>query len=133
VSDVQSFPMPVKPADYVDSLVKMVASIDAEVIVLTCVDHDGWAGDNEVLAKPDGDKTKIPLDLLFGFAVNRSAPSMMVTSKSSGPIDCVHERDLRFTEELISYGARVGVPLFEHLLVEDDRFRLMSESMSWSR
>jgi RadC-like JAB domain len=133
MAGVQSFPTRVKPDGYIDSLIEIVGSIDAEIVVLTCVDGEGWAGENEVLAKPGGDKTEIPMDLLFGFALNRSAPSMMVASKSSGSIDCMHERDIRFTEELIAHGADVGVPLFEHVLIEGPRFRLMSQTMSWAR
>jgi DNA repair protein RadC len=120
------------PDDCFESLVTIVGSIDAEIVVLTCVHADGCVGDNEVLAKPGGDKTEIPPELLFGFAQSQGAAALMVASKSSGPIDCMHERDIRFTDRLRAYGEEIGVPLYEHVVIEDDKFRLMSDSMGWA-
>jgi DNA repair protein RadC len=129
-------PMPsssgLQPDDCLESLVTIVGSSDAEIVVLTCIDHEGCVGENEILAKPGGDKTEIPSELLFGFAQNQGAAAVMVASKSSGPIECMHERDIRFTDRLRAYGEEVGVPLFEHVVIERDKFRLMSHSMGWA-
>jgi DNA repair protein RadC len=122
----------IRPDDCLESLVTIVGSSDAEIVVLTCIDLDGCVGDNEILAKPGGDKTEIPPELMFGFAQSQRAAAMMVASKSSGPIDCMHERDIRFTDRLRDYGEQIGVPLFEHVVIEDDKFRLMSHSMGWA-
>ena len=121
-----------RPEDSLESLVTIVGSSDAEIVVLTCIDHEGCVGENEILAKPGGDKTEIPPELLFGFAKSQGAAAVMVASKSSGPIDCMHERDIRFTDSLRAYGEEVGVPLFEHVVIERDKFRLMSHSMGWA-
>jgi DNA repair protein RadC len=120
-----------RPDDCLESLVTIVGSSDAEIVVLTCIDDDGCVGDNEILAKPGGDKTEIPPDLMFGFARSQGAAAIMVASKSSGPIDCIHERDIRFTEGLRAFGEEVGIPLLEHVVIEEDKFRLMSQSMGW--
>lgn len=121
-----------RPDDCFDSLVAIVGETDAEIMVLTCIDGEGCVGDNEILAKPGGDKTEIPLDLMFGFAQSQGASALMVTSKSSGSIDCMHERDIRFTDRLRAWGEEIGVPLYEHVVIEDGRFRLMSDSMGWA-
>ena len=121
-----------RPDDCLESLVTVVGSSDAEIVVLTCIDDEGCVGDNEILAKPGGDKTEIPPDLMFGFARSQGAAAIMVASKSSGPIHCMHERDIRFTDRLRAYGEEVGIPLFEHVVIEDDKFRLMSHSMGWA-
>jgi hypothetical protein len=121
-----------RPDDCLESLVTIVGGTDAEIVVLTCIDHEGCVGDNEILAKPGGDKMEIPPDLMFGFARSQGAAAIMVASKSSGPIDCMHERDIRFTDRLRAHGEDVGVPLFEHVVIEDDKFRLMSHSMGWA-
>ena len=120
------------PVDCIDSLVTIVGGNDAEIVVLTCIDREGCVGDNEILAKPGGDKTEIPPELMFGFVQSQGASGMMVASKSSGPIECMHERDIRFTDRLRAYGEEVGVPLVEHVVIEDDKFRLMSQSMGWT-
>jgi hypothetical protein len=136
MSPADPFRTRIDPIDCIDSLVKIVGSVDAEVVVLTCIDHDGYvdhAAQNEVLAKPGGDKTEIPMDLLFGYAANRGAAGLMVASRSSGPIECMHERDIRWTEDLRAFGDANGTPLFEHVLIEGENFRIMSESMGWGR
>jgi hypothetical protein len=121
-----------EPVDCIETLVAIVSGTAAEIVVLTCVNWDGSVGEFEVLAKPGGDKTEIPLDLMFGFAENRNAAALMVASRSSGPIECLHERDIRFTESLRAYGFKIGVPLHEHVLIDGDKFRIMSESMGWN-
>jgi hypothetical protein len=120
------------PADCIEHFIPIFRSVDAEIVVLTCIDHSGCATECEFMVKPEGDKTQIPLDLMFGFPENRDAAAMMVASRSSGPIECLHERDIRFTEALRSYGSKIGIPLYEHVLIERDTFRLMSESMGWN-
>jgi hypothetical protein len=121
-----------EPIDCIGPLVTIIGGIDEEIVVLTCIDYDGYVGETEVIAKRGGDKMQIPLDVLFGFAESRGAAAMMVASKSTGPIDCLHERDIRFTEALRAYGDEIGIPLHEHVVIDKDMFRLMSESMGWN-
>lgn len=122
-----------EPADCIESLISIVGETDDEIVVLVCIDNDGYAGDSEVLAQPGGDKTEIPPGLLFGFAENRAAAALMVASGSSGPIEYLHERDIRFTDSLRAYGSKIGLPLHEHVLIDKDKFRVMSESMGWNQ
>jgi len=132
VSRAKPFSSGIRPDDCIESLVSIVGTLEAEIVVLTCIDDEGCVGDNEILAKPGGDKTEIPLDIMFGWPRSQAAAALMVASKSSGPIECLHERDIRFTDSLRAYGEETGIPLFEHVVIEGDKFRLMSHSMGWA-
>jgi RadC-like JAB domain-containing protein len=131
VAHRKPFRSQLEPIDCIEPLVTTIGGIDEEIVVLTCIDHDGYVGEAEVIVKRGGDKMQIPLDVLFRFAESRGAAEM-VASKSSGPIDCLHERDIRFTDALRAYGGEIGIPLHEHVVIEKDMFRLMSESMGWN-
>jgi DNA repair protein RadC len=129
----EPFSSRVEPAECIEWLVPIVGKTDDEVVVLVCIDKDGYAADHEVLAQRGGDKTAIPPGLLFGFAENRGAAALMIASRSSGPIHYLHERDIRFTDSLRAFGSKIGIPLHEHVLIDNDKFRLMSESMGWNQ
>lgn len=116
------------PIDAIESLTQIVGSIDAEVVFATCIDADGYVGDSECFASNEQPKNLLPVDELFRLANKLDAPAIMITSRSSGPIDQIHACDRDFTERVLDAGQACGVAVFEHVLVEKDKFRLMTES-----
>lgn len=118
----------VTPIQAIESLTKVVGAIEAEVVFSTCIDAEGFVADSECFASDIQPKNLLPVEELFYLARAMDAPMVMITSRSSGPIAQLHECDVDFTERVLDAGMDFGIGVFEHVLVEKDSFRLMSES-----
>lgn len=116
-----------RPEDAIDSLVPIVGRVEGEVIFATCIDEQGFVGESECFASLEQPKTTLPMDELFYLPQEMNAAAVMFTSKSSGPITELHDCDVQFTERLIQTGRKLRILVYEHVLVEDDKFRLMSQ------
>lgn len=121
-------PTRVTPIEAIESLSKVVGAIEAEVVFSTCIDADGFVSESECFASDSQPKNLLPIDELFYLAHEMDSPKVMITSRSSGPIAELHDCDVDFTARLIEAGLDHGVEVFEHVLVEKDNFRLMTES-----
>ncbi|HEU4488028.1 MAG TPA: JAB domain-containing protein [Actinomycetota bacterium] len=117
----------VKPEDAIESLVKIIGGVDAEIVFVTCIDDNGDVSDSECFASATEPKNSLPLDELFYLAEQMGAPAVMFTSTSSGPITELHECDVDFTRRLIEGGRERGIIVHDHILVEGDTFRIMSQ------
>lgn len=118
----------VSPIEAIESLTKIVGAIDREVVFATCIDADGFVSESECFASDCQPKNLLPVEELFYLACSLDAPMVMITSRSSGPIAQLHDCDVDFTARVIDTGIDLGVDVFEHVLVEKDCFRLMTES-----
>ncbi len=119
----------VTPIEAIESLTKIVGAIEAEVVFATCIDADGFATESECFASESQPKNLLPVDELFYLAHELDAPTVMITSRSSGSLAELHDCDVDFTARLIDAGIDHGIDVFEHVLVEKDHFRLMTESV----
>jgi DNA repair protein RadC len=64
---------------------------------------------------------------LFNLARRSGAACVLFGSRSSGPIDRVHDVDLELTARLLEAGARNGILIVDHVVAADNMFRFMSE------
>lgn len=119
----------VTPIEAIESLTKVVGAIEAEVVFVTCIGADGFVSESECFASDHQPKNLLPVDELFYLARRTDAPRVMITSRSSGPIAEVHDCDVDFTARVLDAGIDLGIGVFEHVLVERDTFRLMTESV----
>lgn len=115
------------PEDAIDNLVRIVGGLDAEIVSVTCIDLHGKATDSECFASNTEPKNALPLDELFYLPEQMGALAVMFTSTSSGPIEELHDCDVEFTRRLIEAGRERGILVYEHILVEGDMFRIMSQ------
>jgi hypothetical protein len=121
-------PERVTPPQAIESLTKVVGAIEGEVVFATCIDADGFVSESECFASDVQPKNLLPIDELFYLPLKLGAPRVMITSRSSGPIGQLHDCDVDFTARVIEAGKELGIEVFEHVLVEKDAFRLMTES-----
>ncbi len=118
----------VTPSDAIASLTKIVSAIESEIVFTTCIDSNGFVTESECFASDSQPKNLLPVDELFYLAHELDAPTVMITSRSSGSIAELHECDIDFTARLIDAGIDHGIGVFEHVLVEKNNFRLMTEA-----
>lgn len=116
-----------EPIDAIERIAPIVAQAPGEVVFATVVHQDGFIGDSECFVSPTQPKTLLPEEQIFYLAKETGAPAVLLTTKSSGPISELHECDVEFTRRLIDYGRSQGIALHEHVLVEGDTFRIMSQ------
>lgn len=117
-----------RPREAVERLVPIFGAIDGEVLFCTCLDEDGFVGESECLASQNQPKSTLPMEELFYLGGRTGASTMMFTSRSSGPVESLHECDVMFTERLLASGRELGIRVHDHYLVGDGTFRAISES-----
>lgn len=118
----------VRPHDAIPMLMNIVGTLEEEVVFATCIDAEGFIGDSECFSSATQPKNLLPVDELFHLARRKGAPAVMITSRSSGPIEELHDCDVDFTERVLDVGCDLGIRVCEHVLVERTSFRLMTQS-----
>ena len=116
--------------DVIAALVPVVGDIEHHLVFVTCLNEDGSFGDSNCFASENEIKTNLPMEAVFALPLEKEAAAVMVTSRSTGGIEDVHPADIEFTNKLIDYSRKAGIPLAEHVLVKDLEFRLLSETIS---
>jgi len=123
-----STPVGARPEDVVDRLTTLISKAREELVFVTCIDSDGYAGDSEVFASPDEPKSSLPVELLFVLPSLDGVNTVMVTSRAAGPLDSFADSDLAFTRELIEAADERGIELLDHVVVHDGASRGMREA-----
>ncbi|MDQ4065320.1 MAG: hypothetical protein M3161_04670 [Actinomycetota bacterium] len=116
------------PSDAIDALKRVAAGVDGEIVFVTCIDDEGFVTDSECFTSLTQPKNLLAVDELFHLARELGARRIMITSRSSGPIDELHDCDVAFTARILDVGQRLGIRVCEHALVEMDSVRLMTEA-----
>ncbi len=116
-----------KPEDAIENLVKVVGGVDAEIVLVTCIDDNGDVGESECFASNTRPKNAIPIDQLFYLPEQIGATAVMLTSNSSGPLPELHDCDVEFTRRVIKAGRKRAITVWDHILVEGGQFRAMSQ------
>lgn len=114
------------PKDAIEHLVKIVGGVDAEIVMVTCIDDNGDVGESECFASNTQPKNAIPIEQLFYLPEQIGATAVMLTSNSSGPLSELHDCDVEFTRRVIEAGRKRAIRVWDHILVEGDQFRAMS-------
>ncbi|MDQ3661962.1 MAG: hypothetical protein M3454_13075 [Actinomycetota bacterium] len=115
-----------RPEDAIDNLVKIVGSVDAEIVFVTCIDANGDVSESECFASNSQPKNAIPIDQLYHLPEQIASTAVMITSNSSGPLNELQDCDIEFTRRVIEAGRKRGIAVWDHILVEGERFRAMS-------
>ena len=122
-----------KPKDAIEHLVKIVGVVDAEIVLVTCIDDNGDVGDSECFASNTQPKNAIPIDHLFYLPEQIGASAVMLTSNSRGPLPELHDCDVEFTRRVIKADRKRAITVWDHILVEGGQFRAMSQCTDlWS-
>ena len=119
---------PVAAHDAIPSIAKIIGALEGEVVFATCIDDDGLVGDSECFASLTQPKNLLPVHEVFHLAREVGAGQIMISSRSSGPIEQLHECDVDFTGRVLDVGRRLGIRVCEHVLVDKDGVRLMTQS-----
>ncbi|MGH2751822.1 MAG: JAB domain-containing protein [Actinomycetota bacterium] len=112
-----------RPDDIIDSLTKILSSVEGEVVFLTCVDQHGYVGDSEAYASKDQPKSSLPLEHLFSFPHEQGIDTVMVTSRASESLESIAESDIEFTTALLDAAETEGIEVLDHVLVKDGEHR----------
>jgi hypothetical protein len=117
----------------IDSLTKIVSTSEGEVVFVTCVDEDGYAGDSEAFASRDRPKDSLPMELLFLLPQEKGVDTLMVTSRAAAPLESFADSDLAFTRALIDEARARGMEVLDHVLVSDgDHKGMRAATDLWS-
>ena len=121
-----------RPEQIIESLTTIVSKTEGEVIFVTCVDEDGYAGDSEAYASKEP-KDSLPMELLFSWPEAQGVDTVMVTSRASGPLESFTDSDIAFTRALIDEADARGIEVLDHFLVRDGEHRGMRAATDlWS-
>lgn len=118
----------VRVDDAIASLAKILRGIDGEVVLATVVDDRGFVGDSECFVSHSQPKNLLPVHELFHLASELGASGIMIASRSSGPIEHVHECDVDFTARVLDVGRHLGIRVCEHVLVDRNAISQMTRS-----
>jgi len=121
-------PVRSRPEEIIDRLTTLISKAKGELVFVTCIDPDGYAGDSEAFASPDEPKSSLPVELLFVLPEGDGVDTVMVTSQAAGPLESFADSDLAFTKELIEAADERGIELLDHVLVRDGASRGMREA-----
>ncbi|CAN5570360.1 hypothetical protein BH20ACT23_BH20ACT23_11720 [soil metagenome] len=117
-----------RPEEIIDSLTTIVSSSESELVMVTCVDQDGYVGDTEAYGSIDQPKSSLPLELVFAFPESRGVDTVVVTSRAAGPLESIADSDIAFTKSLIDAAGALGIEVLDHILVHDGEYRRTRES-----
>jgi hypothetical protein len=112
----------------IDSITTIVSKSEGEVVFVTCVDEDGYAGDSEAFASNDRPKDSLPMELLFLLPQEQGVDTLMVTSRAAAPLESFADSDLAFTRTLIDEAKARGMEILDHVLVSGGEHKGMRAS-----
>jgi hypothetical protein len=112
----------------IDSITTIVSKSEGEVVFVTCVDEDGYAGDSEAFASKDRPKDSLPMELLFLLPQEQGVDTLMVTSRAAAPLESFADSDLAFTRTLIDEAKARGMEILDHVLVSGGEHKGMRAS-----
>ena len=122
-----------RPEQIIESLTTIVTKSEGELVFVTCIDEDGYAGDSEAYASKDQPKDSLPMDLLFSWPEAQGVATVMVTSRAAGPLESLADSDIAFTRALIDEAEARGIEVLDHFLVRDGEHRGMRAATDlWS-
>jgi hypothetical protein len=106
--------------DAIEHLVSIVSEVEESVLFITCVDDEGRVGESECFVSATEPLEKIPLEALFHLPLRLRAPSVLVTSRSTGFTGSPAEGDVDLARRIVEKGKACGVDVYEHVLVGDN-------------
>jgi DNA repair protein RadC len=122
-----------RPEEIIDSLTTLVSKAEGELVLVTCVDQEGYAGDTEAYASTDQPKSSLPLELLFSLPQSQEIDAVMVTSRAASSLEDVADSDIVFTKDLIDAARAQGIEVLDHVLVLDGKYkRLRAVTELWN-
>jgi hypothetical protein len=120
-----STPVHPRPEEIINSLTTIVSKSEDELVFVTCVDSDGYAGDSEAFASKDQPKVSLPPEMLFSLPEEQGVSTVMVTSRAAQPLERIADSDLEFTRNLIDAARTQGIEVLDHILVRDGKHKGM--------
>lgn len=97
-----------------------------DVLLVSTIDEQGFVGPGDCFELSN---TLPSAEVIFQLPVSLGAPAVLCGSRATHSVLEPDERDLERTRWLLAGAEQYGIVLDEHVLVQQETFRLMRESI----
>lgn len=114
------------PLDAIEPLAFSINRSRADLVAVVCIDNRGLLGPCEFYPRLRG---KTLPTMWFSFARRWGASAVMFACRPQDTAKFPGTVDLQLAQQLIDYGREIEIPTLELLLIGDNHFRVMSQTI----
>lgn len=115
--------------DAIECMVATLGTPGAEILLMSTV-QDGNVGPGESFALDSQNLPDAPADKVFELAIRLGVKGLLFGSRSHGCEEAINPLDAALTRWLVVEAWRRDLCVVEHVVVHDNMFRLMRESLA---